>query len=79
MLDALACAGFTHEEEQPAETVNEQENESTGLTITLPLDQVKLGNLTNFLEVKGSLIKKALGINELPIEVGKDTISFKDF
>lgn len=77
VLDALSCAGFTYEE--ATETVNEQEEEATGLTITMPLDQVKLGNLTNLLEAKGSLIKKALGINALPIEVGEDTISFPWF
>lgn len=79
VLDALSCAGFTYEDEQPIETMNEQEEETTGLTITVPLDKVKLGNLTNLLESKGSLIKKALGINALPIEVGEDTISFPWF
>ena len=45
-------------------------------TVSLPLDKVMVGNLTRLLEVKGQLIKKALGISELPIEVGEDTISF---
>lgn len=79
VLNTLACAGFTCKEEKIDETVSAQEDISEGLTITLPLDKVKLGNLTNLLEAKGSLIKKALGINALPIEIGEDTISFPWF
>ena len=55
------------------------EGESTGLTVSIPLDKVMVGNLTRLLEVKGQLIKKALGISELPIEVGEDAISFPWF
>lgn len=42
-------------------------SETTGLTISIPLDKVVVGNLTNLLDAKGTLIKKALGIAELPI------------
>lgn len=38
-----------------------------------------VGNLTNLLEAKGSLIKKALGISELPIEITEEQISFPWF
>ena len=40
---------------------------SIDLTITLPLESVAVGNLTKLLEAKGSLIKKALGINDLAL------------
>lgn len=49
------------------------------LTVSLPLDKVAVGNLTKLLDAKGSLIKKALGIAELPIEVTEDTVSFPWF
>lgn len=67
------------EPEEVAEIAEPAESESTGLTVSLPLDRVMVGNLTRLLEVKGQLIKKALGISELPIEVGEDTISFPWF
>lgn len=67
------------EPEEAAEIAEPAESESTGLTVSLPLDKVMVGNLTRLLEVKGQLIKKALGISELPIEVGEDAISFPWF
>ena len=67
------------EQEEAAEIAEPAESESTGLTVSLPLDKVMVGNLTRLLEVKGQLIKKALDISELPIEVGEDTISFPWF
>jgi len=53
--------------------------EETGLNITIPLDKVNVENLTNLLDAKGSLIKKALGIPATPIEIGEDRISFPWF
>ena len=50
-----------------------------GLTISLPLDKANVGNLTNLLEAKGALIKKAMGIDSLPIEISEETISFPWF
>lgn len=57
----------------------EPQGESVGLTVAMPLDKVLVGNLTNLLETKGSLIKKALGISKLPIEIGEEQISFPWF
>ena len=54
-------------------------SETTGLTISIPLDKVAVGNLTNLLDAKGTLIKKALGIAELPIIIEEDVISFPWF
>ena len=65
--------------EETAEIAETEENENTGLTVSLPLDKVMVGNLTRLLEVKGQLIKKALGISKLPIKVGEDAISFPWF
>ncbi len=55
------------------------EDEPTGLTVSIPLDKVAVGNLTNLLDAKGNLIKKALGIDNLPIEIGEETVSFPWF
>ena len=53
--------------------------EPTGLTVSVPLDKVSVGNLTKLLEAKGSLIKKALGIDALPVEIGDTSVSFPWF
>lgn len=58
---------------------NEPQGETVGLTVAIPLDKVAVGNLTNLLDAKGSLIKKALGIPATPIEIGEDRISFPWF
>lgn len=55
------------------------QEESVGLTVAMPLDKVLVGNLTNLLEAKGSLIRKALGISELPIAISEEQISFPWF
>ena len=88
LISSLADAGISAEieevqEEPEMEAAEEiemtEETDSTGLTISLPLDKVAVGNLTNLLAAKGSLIKKALGIEELPIDIGEDRISFPWF
>lgn len=55
------------------------EGETVGLTVTIPLEKVKVGNLTNLLEAKGDLIKKALGISDLGFLISEDAISFPWF
>lgn len=57
----------------------EPQGESVEVTVAMPLDKVSVGNLTNLLEAKGSLIKKALGISELPMEITEEQISFPWF
>lgn len=46
------------------------------LTVSIPLEKVSVGNLTNLLEAKGSLIRKALGVNDLPLEIGEEAVTF---
>lgn len=55
------------------------EEEETALTVEMPLDKVKVGNLTALLEAKGKLIKKALGIEDTAIEVTGETVKFPWF
>ena len=77
--------GFTPEDAEEIEsteeeaTAEEADNNGTGLTISVPLDKAAVGNLTNLLTAKESLIKKALGIDDLGIEVTEDVISFPWF
>lgn len=74
VLEGIAAAGFTCE--APEETAQE---ESVGLTIEVPLDKVQVGNLTKLLDAKGSLIKKALGVDDLGFELHEDRIAFPWF
>ena len=53
--------------------------EPTGLTISMPLDKVGVGNLTNLLDAKENLIKKALGVNDIRIIIEEDKVSFPWF
>ena len=87
LLLSLAEKGFTTENskdleqgkevsEEPEETL---QSESMGLTIAVPLEKVKVGNLTNLLKVKGELIKKALGADDIRIEVDDEKVSFPWF
>ena len=55
------------------------EVEPTGLTISVPLEKVKVGNLTNILDAKADLIKKALGVSDIRITVDPDKVSFPWF
>ena len=72
VIIALAAAGFNPEKE-------EAEAEETGLVIEIPLDKVSVGNLTKLLDAKGSLIKKALGVDDIRIEIKEDRIAFPWF
>lgn len=80
VLEGIAAAGF--ECEAPAEAAEPEktaQEESVGLTIEVPLDKVQVGNLTKLLDAKGSLIKKALGIDDLRFEIQEDRIAFPWF
>jgi hypothetical protein len=92
LLESLADKGFVaapaemaqawldaRAEESSEETAEQPQGETVGLTVAIPLDKVSVGNLTNLLDAKGSLIKKALGIDATPIEIGEDKVSFPWF
>ena len=53
--------------------------ETVGLTVTIPLEKVEVGNLTSLLDAKGDLIKKALGISDLRFTTDEENISFPWF
>ena len=62
-----------------AECQSAAQDTPVGLTVEIPLEKVKAGNLTSLLDAKGGLIKKALGIGALPIEIGESTVKFPWF
>lgn len=84
LIHNLIADGFTPAEN--IESTNEEAtaeeaeaDEGTGLTVSLPLEKAAVGNLTNLLTAKENLIKKALGIDDLGIEVTEDKITFPWF
>lgn len=87
LMEFLSARGFTAaeaptidataESEEVNETAEEiPQSENLGLTIGFPIETVMVGNLTKLLEAKGSLIKKALNLDALPVEVTEDKVNF---
>ena len=87
IFERAAAAGFTAETEvatTPAVEPDAQVKEAdvvtaakdTGLVISFPADKVNLENLQKLLKSKSKLIKKALGVEDFPIEETDDQISF---
>lgn len=70
---------YARAEELSEESETEPQEETVGLTVEIPLDKAAVGNLTKLLDAKGSLIKKALGVSELPIEIQEDWVAFPWF
>lgn len=66
-------------EELPDTLAESEHSETVGLTVKIPKDKVELENLNKLLLGKETLIKKALGINELPVQVEEDCVAFPWF
>ena len=66
-------------EELSKASKTEPQEANVGLTVEIPLDKVAVGNLTKLLDAKGNLIRKALGITDLRIEVLGDRVVFPWF
>ena len=47
-------------------------DEDTGLTVSFSLEKVAVDNFIKFLDIKGDLIKKALGVTDFRIGVLED-------
>lgn len=88
VLEAIAAAGFEceaqegfeEESEEPAETVPQAATD--GLTVEMPRNfftETALDNLKRIVESKAALIKKAVGADDLPIEVTDEKVSFPWF
>ena len=81
LFDYLDSHGFPAEREQsevtdeePAENESPAQGEITGLTFYIPKDKVNVKLLRQIVESKSGLIKKALGLEALPIEEDSDEI-----
>ena len=79
----LASEGFIAEEEISAtEGRQTADSEEFGLTVTMPRSNFSEGALENLqalVEAKGELIRHALDVEELPIEISEDEVSFPWF
>ena len=79
-LEILAEEGLIENFETSAEEpTTESEPEAIGLTVEIPFDKVNVGNLMKLLDAKGELIKKALGISDIRIEMKEDRVAFPWF
>ena len=75
-------AGISAEPEAAPGGEGATQSHGFGLTVSLPaasLPSEALANLTSLLAAKGRLIRKALGVDALPVEVSPDTVSFPWF
>ena len=90
LLEFLAERGFiaavadtepaeTASEEVSADTDSAEHGESVGLTVEVPLEGTAVDNLTKLLKAKGRLIRKALAVDKLSIEVTDSTVKFPWF
>lgn len=90
LIEFLAERGFiaevadtepteTASEELPAAADSAEHGESVGLTVEVPLEGTAVDNLTKLLEAKGRLIRRALAVESLPIEVTDSTVKFPWF
>lgn len=84
LLEFLAERGFIAgnadtSEEVPADTDSAEHSEPVGLTVEVPLEGTAVDNLAKLLEAKGGLIRRALAVDSLPIEVTDNTVKFPWF
>ena len=86
VLAALSAMGYKLMESDNAEMTTGQEPEAetdesgiTEYTISLPLASANVGTLTNMINAKESLIKKALDIKDTRINVTEEKIEFPWF
>jgi len=66
-------------EEADEPSVETDQDAISGLDISVPADKVDTEKLARLLEAKGELIKKALGVEELPIEEANGVVRFPWF
>lgn len=81
IVKALSDVGFkgSGEENILIEAEEEALPEQVGLTVEIPFNKVNVGNLMKILDAKGELIKKALGIVDIRIEIKEDRVTFPWF
>lgn len=80
LLKELANKGFIAEKNEVYKVSKQSvQDGKVGLTIQIPIEHVGVDKLTNLLESKGTLIKKALGISKISIEIDEEKVYFPWF
>lgn len=80
LLQKLSDRGFIAEGNEVSEESKETpQSENVGLTVAIPIEKVGVGNITNLLDAKGELIKKALGVDDIRIKIDEEKVSFPWF
>lgn len=82
LLEYLSQNGFVAETPatpEMSETEKSEQEESIGFTVQIPIEKVSVENLMNLLEARGSLIRKALAVEDLPVITDEEKISFPWF
>lgn len=69
----------TDTEKVPVTADSSEHSEPVGLTVEVPLDGSAVENLTKLLKAKGRLIRRALAVDSLSIEVTDSTVKFPWF
>ena len=77
--DSPDTAENSEVEEVPGDEEITEHDETVGLTIYLPKDKANIDLLRQLVQGKSGLIKKALGLKDLPIEEDSDEIVFPWF
>ncbi|MEE0843508.1 MAG: virulence protein [Ruminococcus sp.] len=77
--DSPDTAENSEVEEVPGDEEITEHDETVGLTIYLPKDKANIDLLRQLVQGKSGLIKKALGLKNLPIEEDSDEIVFPWF
>ncbi len=85
LIETLDNQGFTANRKRSrtsrknAKTVSRRSGRAVHLHACQPVLETALQNLKDITAAKGNLIRKALGVEELPIEVGETKVSFPWF
>ena len=83
VTERLASEGFTPEEEtKGTEAAQTADSGAFGLCISMPrssFTETALDNVKAIIQVKGELIRHALRLDDLPIEITEDEVSFPWF
>ena len=77
--DSPDTAENSEVEEVPGDEEITEHEETVGLTVYLPKDKANIDLLRQLVQGKSGLIKKALGLKDLPIEEDSDEIVFPWF
>ena len=77
--DSPDTAENSEVEEVPGDEEITEHDETVGLTIYLPKDKANIDLLRQLVQGKSGLIKKALGLKDLPIEEDSDELVFPWF